>query len=64
MVSVSKKKKPPDISPGNWYALLLRRKKIHLGNMCAWTRELRFSGEYGVHTHTGEKWMEKERKKL
>jgi len=42
-----REKIPLNISPGNLYVLFLE--KIHLGNMCASTRELRFSGEYNVY---------------
>lgn len=66
MVSVSKKKKPLDISSGNLYVQLLRKKKIYLGNMCmcVWTRELRFSGEYNVYTRGQEMYRKRKEETL
>lgn len=65
MVSVLEKKKNTTRHfSGELICSSFTWKKIHLGNMCAWTRELRFSGEYNVYTHADEKCMEKERKNL
>lgn len=51
MVSVLEKKKNTTRHfSGELICSSFTWKKIHLGNMCAWTRELRFSGEYNVYT--------------